>query len=116
MHCDLGAVLSRKESSTRSGKIKGLFSLLNSHCISENKINARDLSHVNSYIILQLSPIPTLSSINLGSMKFDDFSLNADQMLTAAVRMFLDFGLIDEFNIDYQVLVTLCWQRILSEH
>ncbi len=36
-------------------------------------------------------------------MKFDDFSLDPDQMLTASVRMFLDCGLIEEFNIDYQV-------------
>ena len=36
-------------------------------------------------------------------MKFDDFSLDPDQMLTASVRMFIDCGLIEEFNIDYQV-------------
>ena len=51
--------------------------------------------------------IPTQSSLNLGSMKFDDFSLESDEMLRASVRMFLDCGLIDEFNIDYQVLFYL---------
>ena len=55
---------------------------------------------------LKLSLIPSQSTINLSSMKFDDFSLDPDQMLTASVRMFIDCGLIEEFNIDYQ---TLCW-------
>ena len=49
--------------------------------------------------------IPSQTSINLNSMKFDDFSLDPDQMLTASVRMFLDCGLIEEFNIDYQVFI-----------
>ena len=38
-------------------------------------------------------------------MKFDDFSLSSDEMLRASVRMFLDCGLLDEFNIDYTVRI-----------
>ncbi|XP_046846029.1 dual 3',5'-cyclic-AMP and -GMP phosphodiesterase 11A-like isoform X2 [Xenia sp. Carnegie-2017] len=53
---------------------------------------------------LKLSAIPSVASIDLGSLQFDDFSLDPDQMLTASVRMFLDCGLIEDFNIDYQTL------------
>ena len=41
--------------------------------------------------------------MNLDSFRFDDFSLESDQMLRAATRMFMDCGFIEAFNIDYEV-------------
>ncbi|EDO43657.1 predicted protein [Nematostella vectensis] len=48
--------------------------------------------------------VPKAVDINLHSFKFDDFSLAADDMLIASLRMFKDCGFIEEFHIDYEVL------------
>jgi hypothetical protein len=39
----------------------------------------------------------------LYSFTFDDFSLGADEMLMASIRMFKDSGFIEAFHIDYEV-------------
>jgi hypothetical protein len=41
--------------------------------------------------------------LNLYSLTFDDFSLESDEMLLAAVSMFLDLGLVKKFNIEKEV-------------
>ena len=48
--------------------------------------------------------IPSTSSLSLSSLRFDDFSLNEDQMIKACIRMFIDLDLIERFHIDYKVL------------
>ena len=46
---------------------------------------------------------PTSEELNLYSFTFDDFSLSADEMLMASIRMFKDSGFIEAFHIDYEV-------------
>lgn len=48
--------------------------------------------------------IPSTSSLSLATLRFDDFSLNEDQMIKACIRMFIDLDLIERFHIDYKVL------------
>lgn len=48
-------------------------------------------------------PVPAADSLNLFSLAFDDFSLNDDEMLMAAVSMFLELGLVKTFNIEKEV-------------
>ena len=48
-------------------------------------------------------PVPAADSLNLYSLTFDDFSLNDDEMLMAAVSMFLELGLVKTFNIEKEV-------------
>ncbi|XP_015367889.1 PREDICTED: dual 3',5'-cyclic-AMP and -GMP phosphodiesterase 11A-like [Diuraphis noxia] len=56
-------------------------------------------------------PVPAADSLNLYSLAFDDFSLNDDEMLMAAVSMFLELGLVKTFNIEketlYRFLITV---------
>lgn len=47
--------------------------------------------------------MPAADSLNLFSLAFDDFSLNDDEMLMAAVSMFLELGLVKTFNIEKEV-------------
>jgi dual 3',5'-cyclic-AMP and -GMP phosphodiesterase 11 len=48
-------------------------------------------------------PVPCADERNLYSLTFDDFSLDSDEMLLAAVSMFLDLGLVKKFNIEKEV-------------
>lgn len=52
-------------------------------------------------------PVPAADSLNLFSLAFDDFSLNDDEMLMAAVSMFLELGLVKAFNIEKEVSVLI---------
>lgn len=54
-------------------------------------------------------PVPAADSLNLFSLTFDDFSLNDDEMLMAAVSMFLELGLVKTFNIEKEVSNTDFW-------
>ena len=54
---------------------------------------------------LQNTPVPKASEFKVDSFQFDDFSLEPDQMLQASLRMFIDCGFIDEFHIDYEVIL-----------
>jgi hypothetical protein len=47
--------------------------------------------------------VPCADELNLYSLTFDDFSLESDEMLLAAVSMFLDLGLVKKFNIEKEV-------------
>lgn len=53
---------------------------------------------------LKKSVIPSTQAYRLDDLKFNDFSLDDDQMLKACLRMFLDLDLIERFRIDYLVL------------
>ncbi|XP_075221410.1 dual 3',5'-cyclic-AMP and -GMP phosphodiesterase 11A-like [Lycorma delicatula] len=56
-------------------------------------------------------PVPGADELNLYSLSFDDFSLSQDEMLLAAVSMFLELGLVKKFNIEretlYRFLITV---------
>ncbi len=47
--------------------------------------------------------MPSVDEWQLCSLSFDDFSLDRDEMVMAALRMFLDLGLVSRFKIDYGV-------------
>jgi hypothetical protein len=54
-------------------------------------------------VICQRREVPKADDWSLHSLSFDDFSLLADEMVLAALRMFLDLGLVSRFKIDYPV-------------
>lgn len=53
--------------------------------------------------VLQEQQVPGADELNLYSLAFDDFSLNENEMLLAAVSMFLELGLVKRFNIEKEV-------------
>ncbi|XP_004701771.1 dual 3',5'-cyclic-AMP and -GMP phosphodiesterase 11A [Echinops telfairi] len=48
--------------------------------------------------------IPLVSELAIDDMRFDDFSLDVDAMITAALRMFMELGMVQTFKIDYETL------------
>lgn len=53
--------------------------------------------------LFQLKKIPDAQELRLEDWKFNDFSLDRDEMIMAGIRMFNDLGLIRKFRIDYDV-------------
>ncbi|XP_071943556.1 dual 3',5'-cyclic-AMP and -GMP phosphodiesterase 11A-like [Antedon mediterranea] len=54
--------------------------------------------------VLKSAKVPDKRSLRLSKFDFDDFSLKADEMTKASLRIFLDMGLIQRFKMDYEVL------------
>ncbi|XP_029461742.1 dual 3',5'-cyclic-AMP and -GMP phosphodiesterase 11A [Rhinatrema bivittatum] len=48
--------------------------------------------------------IPLVSELAIDEIHFDDFSLDMDAMITAALRMFMELGMVQKFKIDYETL------------
>ncbi|XP_045052248.2 dual 3',5'-cyclic-AMP and -GMP phosphodiesterase 11A isoform X3 [Desmodus rotundus] len=48
--------------------------------------------------------IPLVSELAIDDIHFDDFSLDVDAMITAALRMFIELGMVQKFKIDYETL------------
>uniref|UniRef100_A0A8B9FPC4 Phosphodiesterase n=1 Tax=Amazona collaria TaxID=241587 RepID=A0A8B9FPC4_9PSIT len=48
--------------------------------------------------------IPLVSELGIDDIHFDDFSLDVDAMITAALRMFMELGMVQKFKIDYETL------------
>ncbi|XP_072115872.1 dual 3',5'-cyclic-AMP and -GMP phosphodiesterase 11A [Mobula birostris] len=48
--------------------------------------------------------IPLASELNIDDFHFNDFSLDKDAMITAALRMFMELGMVQKFKIDYETL------------
>lgn len=48
--------------------------------------------------------IPSTQAYRLQDLRFNDFSLDDEEMLKACLRMFMDLDLIERFHIDYGVL------------
>ena len=44
-----------------------------------------------------------MSELAIDDIHFDDFSLDVDAMITAALRMFIELGMVQKFKIDYEV-------------
>ncbi|XP_067136235.1 LOW QUALITY PROTEIN: dual 3',5'-cyclic-AMP and -GMP phosphodiesterase 11-like [Centruroides vittatus] len=53
---------------------------------------------------LKKALVPSTQAYKLHDLRFNDFSLDDDEMLKACLRMFLDLDLIERFHIDYLVL------------
>ncbi|XP_027142883.1 dual 3',5'-cyclic-AMP and -GMP phosphodiesterase 11A [Larimichthys crocea] len=53
---------------------------------------------------LKAAKIPLSSELGIDEFHFNDFSLDNDAMITASLRMFLEFGVVQKFKIDYEVL------------
>lgn len=58
----------------------------------------------------QTANIPLVSELGIDDIHFDDFSLDVDAMITAALRMFMELGMVQKFKIDYEV--TICSAEI----
>ena len=43
-----------------------------------------------------------MSELAIDDIHFDDFSLDVDAMITAALRMFMELGMVQKFKIDYE--------------
>ncbi|OCT63627.1 hypothetical protein XELAEV_18044725mg [Xenopus laevis] len=48
--------------------------------------------------------IPLVSELAIADIHFDDFSLDVDAMISAALRMFMELGMVQKFKIDYETL------------
>ncbi|KAK1903302.1 Dual 3'5'-cyclic-AMP and -GMP phosphodiesterase 11A, partial [Dissostichus eleginoides] len=48
--------------------------------------------------------IPLVCELGIDKLYFDDFSLDMDAMITAALRMFMELGMVQKFKIDYETL------------
>ncbi|XP_077584524.1 dual 3',5'-cyclic-AMP and -GMP phosphodiesterase 11A isoform X2 [Stigmatopora nigra] len=48
--------------------------------------------------------IPLVCELGIDMLSFDDFSLDVDAMITAALRMFMELGMVPKFKIDYETL------------
>ncbi|XP_077393291.1 dual 3',5'-cyclic-AMP and -GMP phosphodiesterase 11A [Festucalex cinctus] len=48
--------------------------------------------------------IPLVCELGIDKLSFDDFSLDVDAMITAALRMFMELGMVPKFKIDYETL------------
>ncbi|XP_034284240.1 dual 3',5'-cyclic-AMP and -GMP phosphodiesterase 11A isoform X2 [Pantherophis guttatus] len=48
--------------------------------------------------------IPLVSELGIDNVHFDDFSLDTDTMIAAALRMFMELGIVQKFRIDYETL------------
>lgn len=64
-------------------------------------------SHSSSMFALtmmkQAANIPLVCELGIDKLSFDDFSLDVDAMITAALRMFIELGMVQKFKIDYEV-------------
>ncbi|KAF3843231.1 hypothetical protein F7725_002080 [Dissostichus mawsoni] len=47
--------------------------------------------------------IPLVCELGIDKLYFDDFSLDMDAMITAALRMFMELGMVQKFKIDYEI-------------
>lgn len=64
--------------------------------------------------MIQAANIPLVCELGIDKLSFDDFSLDVDAMITAALRMFMELGMLQKFKIDYEVrsltvFVCLLW-------
>uniref|UniRef100_A0A8C6JCW5 Phosphodiesterase n=1 Tax=Melopsittacus undulatus TaxID=13146 RepID=A0A8C6JCW5_MELUD len=57
-----------------------------------------------SFWLFQAANIPLVSELGIDDIHFDDFSLDVDAMITAALRMFMELGMVQKFKIDYETL------------
>ncbi|CAB1328526.1 unnamed protein product, partial [Coregonus sp. 'balchen'] len=57
-----------------------------------------------SLSITQAANIPLVCELGIDKLSFDDFSLDVDAMITAALRMFMELGMVQKFKIDYETL------------
>lgn len=70
----------------------------------------------------QAANIPLVCELGIDKLSFDDFSLDVDAMITAALRMFMELGMVQKFKIDYEVrpssfvVCSLCCCFVLLTH
>lgn len=61
----------------------------------------------------QAANIPLVCELGIDKLSFDDFSLDVDAMITAALRMFIELGMVQKFKIDYEVSSPAFWVSFL---
>ena len=49
--------------------------------------------------------MPSVDQFNLRSFRFDDYNLSDDETLLASIAMFKQLDLINNFKIDYKVVL-----------
>lgn len=57
----------------------------------------------------QAANIPLVCELGIDKLSFDDFSLDVDAMLTAALRMFMELGMVQKFKIDYEASLSFTY-------
>ena len=51
--------------------------------------------------------MPSTKTLRLNDLKFNDFQLRDDEMLTAATRMFIEFEFLKTYRIENEVGMSL---------
>lgn len=51
----------------------------------------------------QISRLPQIQALGMTRFDFDDFKLDADEMVKASLRLYMDLGLLQKFKIDTEV-------------
>lgn len=64
----------------------------------------------------QAANIPLVCELGIDKLSFDDFSLDVDAMITAALRMFMELGMVQKFKIDYEVSPQTVFIYVLTGH
>ncbi|MGH0147756.1 UNVERIFIED_CONTAM: hypothetical protein FKN15_011007 [Acipenser sinensis] len=60
--------------------------------------------------------IPLVCELGIDKLSFDDFSLDVDAMITAALRMFMELGMVQKFKIDYETSQQTPHSQSFSNH
>ena len=66
-------------------------------------LRVSDATVLQQRCVFQTQRIPECSEWRLAELDFNDFSLDTDQMMVAAVRIFLDLGLLKKLRLDTEV-------------
>lgn len=64
----------------------------------------------------QAANIPLVCELGIDKLSFDDFSLDVDAMITAALRMFMELGMVQKFKIDYEVRPLTVFSYFFTGH
>ena len=56
-------------------------------------------------VSLQIARLPQIQALGMTRFDFDDFKLDADEMVKASLRLYIDLGLLQKFKIDPEVHV-----------
>ncbi|XP_071789345.1 dual 3',5'-cyclic-AMP and -GMP phosphodiesterase 11A-like [Asterias amurensis] len=53
---------------------------------------------------LKISRLPQIQALGMTRFDFDDFKLDADEMVKASLRLYMDLGLLQKFKIDTEAM------------
>ena len=57
--------------------------------------------------LFKAESIPEAIELHLSDVRFNDFSLESEEMVQASIRIFIELGLLRKFRIDYEVRIQI---------